>query len=53
MRSKGDFSVSLMCEENFDGGGHTNAAGGEFHGPLGKALEKLLEIIPNYDKYLQ
>ncbi len=53
MRSKGDFSVSRICEENFGGGGHTNAAGGEFHGPLSLALEKLLEIIPNYDKYLQ
>lgn len=52
MRSKGDFSVSRMCEEHFEGGGHTNAAGGEFHGPLDKALEKLLEIIPAYDQYL-
>lgn len=53
MRSKGDFSVSRICEENFEGGGHTNAAGGEFHGPLCKAIDKLLEIIPNYDKYLK
>lgn len=53
MRSKGDFSVSRICEEHFDGGGHTNAAGGEFHGPLDLALQKLLEIIPSYDKYLQ
>ena len=53
MRSKGEFSVSRICEENFGGGGHTNAAGGEFHGPLEQALDKLLEIIPNYDKYLQ
>lgn len=53
MRSKGDFSVSRVCEENFSGGGHTNAAGGEYHGSLEQALEKLLEIIPNYDKYLQ
>ena len=52
MRSKGDFSVSRICEENFDGGGHTNAAGGEFHGPLDKALEKLLEVIPSFDIYL-
>ncbi|MDE5954049.1 MAG: bifunctional oligoribonuclease/PAP phosphatase NrnA, partial [Duncaniella sp.] len=52
MRSKGDFSVSRICEENFDGGGHTNAAGGEFHGPLSEALEKLLEVIPSYDRYL-
>ena len=53
MRSKGDFSVSRICEEHFGGGGHTNAAGGEFKGPLDKALQKLLEIIPIYDKYLQ
>lgn len=53
MRSKGDFSVSLICEENFGGGGHVNAAGGEFHGNLDDALNKLLEILPNYDKYLQ
>lgn len=53
MRSKGEFSVSRICEEHFGGGGHTNAAGGEFNGPLDKALQKLLEIIPTYDKYLQ
>lgn len=53
MRSKGDFSVSRICEDHFGGGGHTNAAGGEFHGPIGQALQKLLEIIPTYDKYLQ
>jgi len=52
MRSKGDFSVSRICEENFGGGGHVNAAGGEFHGSLDQALSRLLEIIPNYDKYL-
>lgn len=52
MRSKGDFSVSRICEENFNGGGHANAAGGEFHGSLDEAVEKLFEIIPNYDKYL-
>lgn len=53
MRSKGDFSVSRICEENFCGGGHVNAAGGEFHGSLSDAVSKLLHILPNYDKYLQ
>ena len=52
MRSKGDFSVSRVCEECFGGGGHANAAGGEFKGSLSDALSKLLEILPNYDKYL-
>ena len=53
MRSKGEFSVSRVCEECFGGGGHVNAAGGEFAGSLSDALSYLLEIIPNYDKYLQ
>lgn len=53
MRSKGDFSVSRICEENFSGGGHINAAGGEFHGSLTEALEKLSEVLPKYDKYLK
>jgi len=52
MRSKGDFPVNKICEEHFGGGGHTNAAGGEFHGTLTDSLQLLLQIIPNYDKYL-
>lgn len=52
MRSKGEFSVSRVCEECFGGGGHTNAAGGEFHGTLSAAVSRLLEILPLYDKYL-
>lgn len=52
MRSKGDFSVSRICEECFGGGGHANAAGGEFNGSLNEAISRFLEILPNYDKYL-
>lgn len=52
MRSKEEFPVNKICEEHFGGGGHTNAAGGEFHGPLSEALQLLLEVIPTYDKYL-
>lgn len=52
MRSKDDFPVNKICEDHFDGGGHTNAAGGEFHGQLSEALQLLLEVMPNYDKYL-
>lgn len=52
MRSKGEFSVSKICEENFGGGGHVNAAGGEFEGSLDQAVEKILKILPEYDKYL-
>lgn len=52
MRSKETFPVNKICEEHFNGGGHINAAGGEFHGPLSEALQLLLEVIPTYDKYL-
>ncbi len=52
MRSKGDFSVSRICSECFGGGGHVNAAGGEFNGSLDQAISHFLEILPNYDKYL-
>ena len=36
-RSKGDFPVNLMCKEHFNGGGHLNAAGGEFYGTIEEA----------------
>lgn len=38
MRSVGDFSVRDLCERYFDGGGHKNAAAGEFHGSLEDAV---------------
>lgn len=52
MRSKGEFYVNHICEKHFGGGGHDNAAGGDYNGTLGEALEYLKEIIPEYDKYL-
>lgn len=50
-RSKGDFPVNLMCEKYFGGGGHLNAAGGEFHGTLSDAVSRLLSIMPEFDVY--
>lgn len=52
MRSKDTFPVNIICEECFGGGGHENAAGGEFNGSLSEALSYFLSILPNYDKYL-
>lgn len=52
MRSKGEFPVNMVCEKEFGGGGHINAAGGEFHGPLTEALSLMLEIIPKYENLL-
>jgi len=51
-RSKGDFPVNLICKRHFGGGGHLNAAGGEFHGTLEEAVSAFLAIIPEYDRYL-
>lgn len=47
-RSKGDFPVNKMCEEHFNGGGHKNAAGGEFYGTMEEAVARLEEIMPQY-----
>lgn len=52
MRSKGDFPVNLMCSQFFNGGGHLNAAGGEFYGTLEEAVETLKKAMPEFDKYL-
>ncbi len=47
-RSKGDFHVNTLCEEHFAGGGHKNAAGGDFCGSLDEAIAKVKEIVPDY-----
>lgn len=52
MRSKGHFPVNLICEDVFGGGGHENAAGGEFYGSLDEAVTTLLEAMERYDRYL-
>lgn len=52
MRSQGLFPVNLVCKEQFGGGGHLNAAGGEFHGSLRECVDRLMAAMPLYDKYL-
>lgn len=51
-RSKGHFPVNKLCELYFGGGGHENAAGGEFYGTLDEAMCRLVEAMPEFDKYL-
>lgn len=51
-RSVNDFPVNSICEEYFGGGGHLQAAGGEFHGTLQECEQILLNCMPKYDKYL-
>ncbi|MDE6134591.1 MAG: bifunctional oligoribonuclease/PAP phosphatase NrnA, partial [Muribaculaceae bacterium] len=50
MRSVGDFSVQQICTEYFGGGGHLNAAGGEFYGSLEDAAALLRSILPEIKK---
>ena len=51
-RSKGAFPVNEMCKKYFGGGGHLNAAGGEFRGTLPEAVDQLKNIMGEFDKYL-
>ncbi len=50
-RSKGTFSVSRLCETYFGGGGHRNAAGGEFHGSLDEAVEYFMSHVGDYPAF--
>lgn len=51
-RSKGTFPANKVSSDNFRGGGHLNAAGGEFKGSLKKATELFEQVLPNYKQYL-
>ena len=53
MRSKGCFPVNIVCERLFGGGGHLNAAGGEFTGTVSEALDVILAAIDEFDQYLE
>lgn len=44
-RSQGDFAVNTICEQYFNGGGHKNAAGGEFYGTLEEAVSIYHKIV--------
>lgn len=50
MRSRGDFPVNEVCSEYFGGGGHLNAAGGEFYGSLDEAAERFRSILQENKK---
>ncbi len=51
-RSVGGFPVSEICKQLFGGGGHLQAAGGEFYGSLADADQRLVENMPRFDRYL-
>jgi phosphoesterase RecJ-like protein len=45
MRSVSDFPVDLLCKEHYSGGGHLNAAGGEFRGTMEEAVRIFKENL--------
>ncbi|WP_243346337.1 DHH family phosphoesterase [Parabacteroides sp. FAFU027] len=47
-RSKGSFAVNRIASDYFSGGGHTNAAGGEFYGTINEAVALFEKVIPRY-----
>lgn len=51
MRSIGDFPVNKLCEQYFNGGGHKNAAGGEFYGSIVDAENLFKSTLFENDKY--
>jgi phosphoesterase RecJ-like protein len=47
-RSQGTFPANKVASDLFNGGGHLNAAGGEYYGKLEDALRILEEALPSY-----
>lgn len=52
LRSKGNFSVNELSRKHFEGGGHTNAAGGKSTLSLQDTIEKFISILPSYNNAL-
>ena len=48
LRSQGDRPVNVFAKDIFNGGGHANASGGEYYGPLPEAVQRFLD---NYQDY--
>lgn len=52
-RSIGSFSVNLFARDNFEGGGHKNAAGGISNLSLEETVQKFLSLLPENKEKLQ
>ncbi|WP_046757384.1 DHH family phosphoesterase [Kordia jejudonensis] len=52
LRSKGDFSVNEFARTHFNGGGHTNAAGGRSDDSMEDTVKKFKEILTAYKNEL-
>jgi phosphoesterase RecJ-like protein len=52
LRSKGKFSVNDFARTHYNGGGHTNAAGGRSSHSLNNTIIELISILPAYKNAL-
>lgn len=52
LRSVGDIPVNEISSKYFNGGGHKNAAGGEYRGSLKSCIEKFEEALREYKPLL-
>jgi phosphoesterase RecJ-like protein len=52
-RSRGTFAVNAFSRKHFRGGGHLNAAGGEWDKPLDEAVERFISLLPSYKAKLK
>ena len=52
-RSKGKFDVNLFARKHWQGGGHKNAAGGQFKGSMKQCEQKFLLEIKHYQSQLK
>ena len=52
LRSKGNFSVNEFSRSYYNGGGHTNAAGGRSHLSLSETVAEFISILPKHKEAL-
>lgn len=52
LRSVGTFPCNQVASEFFNGGGHLNASGGEFYGPLEDAIALFKQALVKYEDLL-
>lgn len=51
-RSRGNFDVNKFSEKYFNGGGHLNAAGGEWNQSLEDTIQRFVERLPEFKDQL-
>ena len=52
LRSQGTFPCNKVAAEFFNGGGHLNASGGEYYGPLEDAIDQFKQALVKYEDLL-